>query len=223
MLVAAAGGGIRAAWWTVQALDKLAATPCRQHAVFAASGVSGGSLGLAIMATTAERGMALTRIAGPDALAAAIDGVLLRDTIAGMTGADLTAAGMPAGQRFPDRAALLEHAWESEDPGLARPFPLRRPALPWLLMFNSTAVGTGCRAVIAERSPTATTSLPRCPAWPASTPPPRRCCPHGSPTSPRPEWSLAAARLPPSRSSSTWTADTRTARAWRRWPDWHLA
>src|SRR5207247_10890587 len=81
VLVAAAGGGIRAAWWTVQALDKLAATACRQHAVFAASGVSGGSLGLAIMAATAERGMALTRIAGPDALAAAIDGVLLRDKI----------------------------------------------------------------------------------------------------------------------------------------------
>ncbi|MBO0808663.1 MAG: hypothetical protein J2P32_10230, partial [Actinobacteria bacterium] len=27
----------------------------------------------------------------------------------------------------------------------------RRPALPWRLMFNSTAVGTGCRAVIADR------------------------------------------------------------------------
>ena len=150
VLVAAAGGGIRAAWWTVQALDRLAATPCGRHAVFAASGVSGGSLGLAIMAATAHRDAALTRIAGPDALAAAIDGLLLRDTVAGMTGLDLAAADVPAGQRFPDRAALLEHAWESEDPGLAQPFPLRRPALPWLLMFNSTAVGTRCRAVIAE-------------------------------------------------------------------------
>ena len=151
VLVAAAGGGIRAAWWTVQALDRLATTPCRRHAVFAASGVSGGSVGLAIMDASADRGAALAKVAGPDALAAAIDGLLLRDTIAGMTGLDLAAASMPAGQRFPDRAALMEHAWESEDPGLAQPFPLRHPALPWLLMFNSTAVGTGCRAIIADR------------------------------------------------------------------------
>ena len=151
VLVAAAGGGIRAAWWTVQALDRLATTPCRRHAVFAASGVSGGSVGLAIMDASADRGAALARVAGPDALAAAIDGLLLRDTIAGMTGLDVAAAGMPAGQRFPDRAALMEHAWEHEDPGLAQPFPLRRPVLPWLLMFNSTAVGTGCRAIIADR------------------------------------------------------------------------
>jgi hypothetical protein len=151
VLVAAAGGGIRAAWWAVQALNRLAATPCRRHAVFAASGVSGGSLGLAIMEASADRNAALARVAGPDALAAAIDGLLLRDTIAGMTGLNLIAAGMPAGQEFPDRAALMEHAWESEDPGLAQPFPLRHPALPWLLMFNSTAVGTGCRAIIADR------------------------------------------------------------------------
>jgi hypothetical protein len=151
VLVAAAGGGIRAAWWTVEALNRLAATPCRRHAVFAASGVSGGSLGLAIMDASADHNAALARVAGPDALAAAIDGLLLRDTVAGMTGLDLIAAGMPAGQRFPDRAALMEHAWESGDPGLAQPFPLRHPVLPWLLMFNSTAVGTGCRAIIADR------------------------------------------------------------------------
>jgi len=165
VLVAAAGGGIRAAWWTVQALDRLATTPCRRHAVFAASGVSGGSVGLAIMDASADRGAALARVAGPDALAAAIDGLLLRDTIAGMTGLDLAAAGTPAGQRFPDRAALMEHAWETEDPGLAQPFPLRRPALPWLLMFNSTAVGTGCRAIIADRRVAPVTAGPA-----ASTP-----------------------------------------------------
>jgi hypothetical protein len=151
VLVAAAGGGIRAAWWAVQALNRLAATPCRRHAVFAASGVSGGSVGLAIMEASADHNAALARVAGPDALAAAIDGLLLRDTIAGMTGLNLIAAGMPAGQEFPDRAALMEHAWESEDPGLAQPFPLRHPVLPWRLMFNSTAVGTGCRAIIADR------------------------------------------------------------------------
>jgi hypothetical protein len=160
VLVAAAGGGIRAAWWAVDALDRLAATLCRRHAVFAVSGVSGGALGLAIMAATAGRDTALARIAGPDALAAAVDGLLLRDTIAGMTGLNLTASGMPAGQRFPDRAALMEHAWESEDPGLAQPFPMPQPALPWLLMFNSTAAGTGCRAIIADHRIAPVTTRP---------------------------------------------------------------
>jgi hypothetical protein len=108
VLVAASGGGLRAAWWTVKALEKLAATPCGQHSVFAASGVSGGSVGLAIMDTTPHPDAGLASIAGPDGLAAAIDGMLLRDTIDALTGLDFTAADMPAGQRFPDRAALLE-------------------------------------------------------------------------------------------------------------------
>jgi hypothetical protein len=156
VLVAAAGGGIRAAWWTMKSLERLAATPCGQHAVFAASGVSGGSVGLAIMDNTParDRDSALARVAGPDGLAAAIDGMLLRDTVAGLTGLDFKAAGLPAGQRFPDRAGLLEQAWQNEDRWLADPFPSvpsAPPALPWRMLFNSTAVSTGCRAIIADR------------------------------------------------------------------------
>jgi hypothetical protein len=156
VLVAAAGGGIRAAWWTVKSLEQLAATPCGRHAVFAASGVSGGSVGLAIMDTTParDRDSALAKVAGPDGLAAAIDGMLLRDTVAGLTGLNFKAAGLPAGQRFPDRAGLLEQAWQNEDRWLADPFPSvpsAPPVLPWRMLFNSTAVSTGCRAIIADR------------------------------------------------------------------------
>jgi hypothetical protein len=152
VLVAAAGGGIRAAWWTVKAMDTMTASACGAHAVFAASGVSGGSVGLAIVATTpaARRNAVLARVAGPDGLAAAMDGLLLRDTLAGLTGVDVTAASMrPASQRFPDRAALLEHEWESEAPGLARPFPLAGQDPSWQLLLNSTAVSTGCRAILS--------------------------------------------------------------------------
>jgi hypothetical protein len=150
VLVAAAGGGIRAAWWTAQAMEKIDATPCGRHAVFAASGVSGGSVGLALTDTTADPNAALAKVAGPDGLAAAIDGLVLRDTIAGLVGLDFTAGSMPAGQRFPDRAGLLEQAWQSEDPALIDPFPLTNPLQPWRLLMNTTAVGTGCRAVIAD-------------------------------------------------------------------------
>jgi hypothetical protein len=203
VLVAAAGGGIRAAWWTLQALKKLAATPCGQHAVFAASSVSGSSLGLAIMDTTNDRGGALARIAGPDALAAAIDGLLLRDTIAGLTGLDVTAASMrPAAQRFPDRAALLEHAWENEDPALAEPFPLTRPLLPWRLLLNSTAVSTGCRAIMDDRP------IAPAPASPATSAP---TCALGS-AGPVPDSYDFFARLPCLRGIDTATAALLSAR-----------
>jgi hypothetical protein len=150
VLVAAAGGGIRAAWWSSQALGLLTATPCGRHAVFAVSSVSGSSLGLAVMATTPQPAAAMSRIAGPDALAAAIDGLLLRDMIAGTTGLNFIAAQMPPGQDFPDRAALMESAWEAEDPALTEPFPLSHPVLPWRLLLNATAVRTGCRVLIAD-------------------------------------------------------------------------
>ena len=93
----------------------------------------------------------MAKIAGPDALAAGIDGLLLHDLIAGFTGLDLPAAQMPPGQPFSDRAGLIESAWQSEDSSLEQPFPLRQPALPWRLLFNSTDVGSGCRAIIADR------------------------------------------------------------------------
>jgi len=55
-----------------------------------------------------------------------------------------TSAPAPAGR----------HAWEAEAPGLKDPFPLsaRHALLPWRLMFNSTAVRTGCRAILPDRS-----------------------------------------------------------------------
>jgi hypothetical protein len=152
VLVAASGGGIRAAWWAVHMMTMLEGTQCGRHGVFAVSSVSGGSVGMGVLATSAHPDRAIARIAGPDALAAGIDGLLLRDTIAGYTGLDLTAAQMPAHERYPDRAALMEHAWEAEDSGLTDPFPLRQPAVPWRLLFNSTAVRTGCRAILPDRS-----------------------------------------------------------------------
>lgn len=152
VLVAAAGGGIRAAWWAEHALAKIAATKCGPHDVFAVSSVSGGSLGVAVLdsAPTAQADADIARMAGPDALAAGIDGLLLHDLIAGYTGLDLPSAQMPPGQRFSDRAGLIESAWQSEDGNLLQPFPLKHPTLPWRLLFNSAAVGSGCRVIIAD-------------------------------------------------------------------------
>jgi len=154
ILVAAAGGGIRAAWWAENALADIAAQPCGPHDVFAVSSVSGGSVGTAVLdsAPADQAGADIARIAGPDALAAGIDGLLLHDLIAGVTGLNLPAAQMPPGDRFSDRADLMETAWQDEDISLEQPFPLRQPALPWRLLFNSADANSGCRAIIADRA-----------------------------------------------------------------------
>jgi hypothetical protein len=154
ILVAAAGGGIRAAWWAERALAGLAAIPCGRADVFAVSSVSGGSVGMAVLdstRTTRAADAEIADIAGPDALAAGIDGLLLHDMIAGFTGLDLPAAQMRPGQPFADRAGLIESAWQREDSGLAQPFPLQTPPLPWRLLFNSTDADSGCRAIIADQ------------------------------------------------------------------------
>ncbi|MGI9007190.1 MAG: hypothetical protein ACR2FU_13515, partial [Streptosporangiaceae bacterium] len=104
--VAASGGGIRAAWWTEEVLGRIAASPCGRHAVLDVSAVSGGALGVSVLAAAPAAAadpvraahIAMTTIADPDALAAGIDGLMLRDTIAGYTGLDLWAAGRPGGR-----------------------------------------------------------------------------------------------------------------------------
>jgi len=55
ILVAAAGGGLRAAYWTAMSMAVLAdAAPGFERHVFAISGISGGSLGAAVFAATAR-------------------------------------------------------------------------------------------------------------------------------------------------------------------------
>lgn len=114
---------------------------------------------------------AIKRIAGPDALAAGLNGLLLHDLIAGFTGLDLPAAQMPPRQPFADRADLMESTWSNEDAGLRQPFPLKDPPLPWQLLFNSTTVGSGCRAIIASGALPATPGPATVASQPAGAPP----------------------------------------------------
>jgi hypothetical protein len=156
--VAASGGGIRAAWWTVHVLGLLAGTKCGRHDIFAVSSVSGGSVGTAVLAAesagtthpVAAAEASIETMADPDALASGVDGFMLRDTVAGYTGLDIGAVQMPSTARFPDRAALMQAVWQNQDPQLRAPFPLRHSWLPWTLLYNSTSVTTGCRAILSN-------------------------------------------------------------------------
>lgn len=157
LLVAADGGGIRASRWTVEAMTRLndawrAGNPrCPRSAVLLASGVSGGSVGLALSrtddATTAQRALE-----EPDALGAATAGLLLRDLVAG--GFSLKVPALDAGGTWADRAGLMETVWERDSRALRERFSSSGTSSSaereGALLLNSVATGSGCRVLVGQ-------------------------------------------------------------------------
>jgi hypothetical protein len=149
VFVAAAGGGIRAAYWTRLGMDCLFGTDCGNPAdhtgeVFLASGVSGGSLGLVStrsrqQASNAGEGHGIDTVLGDDFIAPALAAFLLHDQANGFLRLPL-----PGG----NRADVLEQAWEAADSGLATPFG--STTLFPRLILNSTSVEDGCRLDVSE-------------------------------------------------------------------------
>jgi hypothetical protein len=152
LFIAAEGGGVRAAWWTVDVMQSITSTACGRQSIFLASGVSDGAVGLGLTATTKNPYEAMKKVAGPDALSSAIDGMLSRDLVARSFGVNVQAADGPSDNAFPDRADLMEQSWESEAPGLADPFPQQSGSnsAPWYTVFNSTSVANKCRVLISN-------------------------------------------------------------------------
>jgi predicted acylesterase/phospholipase RssA len=125
VVVAAAGGGIRAAYWTATVLGALQdCAPALRRKLFAVSGVSGGSLGAVTFATllsqNAERAAAPCPTDGKADFAAgpyeaAAQRVLSHDflapTVASLLFPDLMQRLLPW-NLLPDRAAGLEKGWE---------------------------------------------------------------------------------------------------------------
>ncbi|MFE5861675.1 hypothetical protein ACFQ77_14125 [Streptomyces virginiae] len=167
VFVAAAGGGIRAAYWTSSAMDQLTtASPCASSYTFGMSGVSGGSLGLAAHTLSrqaparAEAGrMVVRRMADEDALAADIAALLYRDGTHAFHGMNHV-----LDRTIGDRASVFERAWEQSMPGpdgwerdfftATRPAPASTVARAgWhpLLMLNGTDVTSGCRIAVSAR------------------------------------------------------------------------
>jgi hypothetical protein len=165
VLVAAEGGGIRAATWTVATLAELAADGrCAADSVFHSSGVSGGSIGLAVAATldrsddgsAASPGAdypervraAIDDIGGSAALPAALVGLFGSDPLASTTG--LRSPTFEDPTRWRDRAALIEDAWRDADAALALPWGAEPAAPTGLVVFNSADILSGCRVVVSQ-------------------------------------------------------------------------
>ncbi len=149
-VVAAEGGGLRAAYWTAAVLTSL------QHQYqtfadhcFAISAVSGGSLGAAVFATLLSARPGDFRVASREVLSHDY----LAPTIARLLGTDLPQQFLPF-PILPDRGSAMEKSWEqswkkvSED-ALSRPFlELGLPHRP-LLFLNGTEVETGRRVIFS--------------------------------------------------------------------------
>ncbi|MEU4194174.1 hypothetical protein AB0E69_19930 [Kribbella sp. NPDC026611] len=163
VLVAASGGGVRAAAWTAGVMDKLRAsqpgtsgTAACLHQVFLSSGVSGGSIGLAIARNEPNALEATTKIADEHSLAAAIAGLLVGDMVASASGLRVPSyANMPADSEQPtwhwrDRAGLMETYWESRIPSLARPYDSETTGPGGALLMNSADASSGCRVLVSQ-------------------------------------------------------------------------
>lgn len=158
LVVATAGGGIRAAYWTAYVLERLDARLgenwLRRH-LFAISGVSGGSVGAAaymaaLKAAPCGRVDPTEMFEGRDFLAPAL---------ASLAFVDVPSSVLPdLGQT--DRASALERAFElgSESELLARPFLSFFPAMEepcagaWrpALLLNSAHQDTGRRVITSH-------------------------------------------------------------------------
>ena len=166
VIVAADGGGIRAAYWTAAILARLedrspeSAVPFSRH-VFAISGISGGSLGAATFAAILAHRVAFPALETRTYVQEAND-VLGRDflspTLANALFPDLLQRFLPI-PVFDDRAIALEQSWEQAwadaHPSDAERFADRFDRL-WsidphrvpLLFLNGTIVESGDRSIM---------------------------------------------------------------------------
>jgi hypothetical protein len=156
LLVAAEGGGIRAAYWTAAVLDELKAQwPGFERRLFALSGVSGGSVGAAAW-VAAERPAYCDGTPPPLRATQGLASDFLSPAIAGLFYYDLMQRFMPwPVERF-DRSRGLEEGWQRAFSGVPQQ-PFERtlgelyrdcPALPQLLL-NATVAETGQRAILS--------------------------------------------------------------------------
>jgi hypothetical protein len=172
-LVAAEGGGIRAAYWTASVLAEIQdRNPCFADQLFALSGVSGGSLGAAVFVSL----LADTRYPANGFRCGAKDGPRIKDTAQDILGEDFLAP-VVAATLYPDlvqrilpwpvlphfdRARALEAAWErawarhakGNVQRFAQPFDQswQGKSEHWMpaLLLNATLVETGKRLIVSN-------------------------------------------------------------------------
>jgi hypothetical protein len=157
-VVAAEGGGIRAAYWTATVLGRLGEQEAGQFAnqVYVVSGISGGTLGATVYAALRADGYKSGNLTGK--AQEILSGDFLSPTVAKLVTGDIAQWFLPLPIHWFDRSTASEDAFSgsyrhatSNDTFTApitRLMPDARLGIPALLM-NMTIVETGKAAVIA--------------------------------------------------------------------------
>ena len=151
LLVVAEGGGIRAAYWTGRVLEELNAKHgCLGRSVLVSSGVSGGSVGLAISATTGDSSITdqLQKLVSPETVGSAVAGLVVGDAIATATGVRVPSFVHDEGLRWRDRAGLIESGWTDDATGFGSAYDPSPTDRTGFLIMNSTDTNTKCRILI---------------------------------------------------------------------------
>ncbi|GAA1059099.1 patatin-like phospholipase family protein [Agromyces bracchium] len=150
LLVVAEGGGIRAAYWTARALEELGAEgECLGRSVLVSSGVSGGSVGLAVTAIDREGSDELVHLAGPDAVSTGTAALVVGDLVASTTGLRFPSV-LDGRAEWRDRASLIEDVWVEDVPGLQRQVVLGASPRIGIPVLNSTDVRSKCKVLVSN-------------------------------------------------------------------------
>ncbi|QNE21253.1 hypothetical protein F1D05_29265 [Kribbella qitaiheensis] len=163
LMLAAEGGGIRAAYWTAATLGQIGAAGagCGGHSTLFSAGASGGALGLSLGRFTTDPAAAAKSISGHQALGAAMISLLSGDLLATSAGLRFDAGSPyrdPKNQPL-DRAGLMETSWEKILPELRTPFLAAdsttaardgAKTVTGQLVLNSTVVRDGCVALVSQ-------------------------------------------------------------------------
>jgi predicted acylesterase/phospholipase RssA len=168
VLVAASGGGIRAAYWTASTLAAMDGVPGSSDNLFAISGVSGGSVGAATYAALQRERLVSGQA---DSVLPRARVVLAEDflspVVAGLLFPDLIQRFIPFPVAWAERQRFLERAWEAAlgpTPNAfadaftdlyAGGYQARLPSL----LLNATVVDSGRRALVANMDVTSFTDL----------------------------------------------------------------
>lgn len=163
VVVATAGGGLRAAYWTTHVLSTIQADDdAFRDQLVAISGVSGGSLGAAVFKATLRRETIASCFArltpAGECGREALRSDFLSPIVASLMTQDLVQRlwFLPI---FPDRAAALERAWERRWWDVTRTMLMSLPfhdlwydqARPWpALLLNGTWTETGQRIITSN-------------------------------------------------------------------------
>ncbi|WP_157811323.1 hypothetical protein [Microbacterium lacus] len=163
VMIAAEGGGIRAAYWTARVMGELRELdPCIAESVLVSSGVSGGSVGLVLTATEAVTGEPAPTTGAPaadedetwDALASpavvgsAVASLLSGDVIATGLGVRVPSLVPGDGLAWRDRAGLIEEGWIAAAAALAEPYDSAFNEHTGFMLLNSTDTNSGCRVLV---------------------------------------------------------------------------